>query len=182
MRCPIDGVKTFAPPSYPDDRGSFTAVLASRYHTSQLPEISAWREVNLSRSDAGVIRGLHLQHPAAQSKFVTVIDGSIWDVVVDFRPDSPTYLHFCYYVLSADGPRSQIFVPAGCAHGFATPDTAASVLYLTDAPWTPEHEITLAHDDSTLSIPWPVDQPSLSGKDRAGLALPDVCRLLGQRI
>lgn len=171
-RCPIDGVKTFSPPTFDDDRGSFSALLATRLHGLK----NSWKEVNFSRSDQGVIRGLHLQHPHAQAKFLTVTQGRIWDLVLDLRPDSPTFQHWCYYVLGSDLPRSQIYIPAGCAHGFATPEGSAEVLYLVDDIWTPEDELTIAWDDPELAIPWPVESPSLSPKDADGMSLPNVLR------
>lgn len=169
-RCPIADVETYQTPVFNDERGSFQPILAERVH-SELPEVQIWKEVNLSRTRQGALRGLHMQYPEMQAKLVTVVEGRIWDVVVDLRQDSPTYGFWCFYLLAADGPRNQIFVPAGCAHGFCTPESDAVVAYLTDQPWAPDSGITLAWNDPEMGIPWPVAEPILSEKDKRGMTL-----------
>ncbi len=115
-----------------------------------------------------------MQSPHTQAKLLTVLEGSIWDVIVDLREESSTYGFWCYYMLSADGPRNQIFIPSGCAHGFCTPDTSATVMYLTDQPWAPDSEMTLSWNDPEMGIPWPIDSPILSAKDTEGISLEEL--------
>ncbi len=169
-RCPIADVETYQTPVFDDDRGRFQSILAERIH-SDISDVKEWKEVNLSSSKKGILRGLHMQAPKVQAKLLTVLDGSIWDVIVDLRPESSTYGFWCYYMLSADGPRNQIFIPAGCAHGFCTPDADATVVYLTDQPWAPDCEITLAWDDPEMGIPWPIENPTLNARDTEGISL-----------
>jgi dTDP-4-dehydrorhamnose 3,5-epimerase len=116
--------------------------------------------------DEGVIRGLHFQSdPHAQAKLIWVISGSIYDVIVDIRPGSTSFGRWSAFELAADKPR-MLFVPRGFAHGFCTlvPDTR--VFYKVDSPYAPQAENGIRWDDPDLAIPWPIDQPIVSEKDK----------------
>lgn len=167
----IEGVILLSPPTFDDPRGSFRPLYAQRLH-SQAGYTHQWAEMNLSQTCQGCIRGLHLQEQHPQAKLITVVAGSIFDIVVDLRP-GPHFGRWQSFHLSADpreGP-SQIYLPPGIAHGFATPDQPATITYLVSEPWQPDHERVLAWNDPTLNIPWPLTNPTLSPRDQNALPL-----------
>ena len=129
---------------------------------------------NHSHSQAGVLRGLHLQNPSPQGKLVRVVNGAIFDVAVDLRKSSPHFGQWIGVELSGENKR-MLWVPEGFAHGFLTLRDDTDVLYKCTAPYAPEHEHCLAWDDPTVGIDWPLNAtaPILSDKDSKGLALSD---------
>ncbi len=166
----LPGVTLFSPPHYHDSRGSFRPVFADRLHQSCQQN---WSEMNLSHTEPGVIRGLHFQNPNAQAKLITVVSGTIFDVVVDLRP-GPHFGQFLTFTLSAEDSNlpSQIYIPEGLAHGLATPFGPATIAYLVSKPWDSNTENVLAWNDPNLKIPWPLTtNPILSPRDRDGLSL-----------
>lgn len=124
---------------------------------------------NHSRSARNVLRGLHYQvAPQAQGKLVRVVQGAVFDVAVDLRPESPTCGRWVGVELSADNKR-QLWIPPGFAHGFLTLSESAEFLYKTTAYYAPECERCIAWNDPDLAIAWPLTgEPLLSGKDRGG--------------
>jgi dTDP-4-dehydrorhamnose 3,5-epimerase len=131
---------------------------------------------NLSTSAPGVLRGLHLQCPGAQAKLVSILAGSIYDVAVDVRVGSPHFGRWMGAMLSADDHR-QVFLPAGFAHGFVVTSAApAMVTCKVDAPYAAGNELTIVWNDPALGIEWPLRDPMLSDKDRAGLRIAEVPR------
>src|SRR5262249_1194472 len=114
----------------------------------------------------GSIRGMHFQTaPHGEVKLLRCIKGSIHDVLIDLRPDSPTYLRWESYDLTAEN-RRQLYVPAGIAHGFQTlaPDT--EVAYLISAFYAPSAAAGLRHDDPAFAIHWPLPVADISARDR----------------
>jgi dTDP-4-dehydrorhamnose 3,5-epimerase len=168
----LPGVTLLTPPRFDDTRGSFRPLFAERLH-AQDGYSHPWSEMNLSHSEKNTLRGLHFQDPQPQAKLITVISGTIFDVAVDLRRDSPTFGQFETFTLSADDPGlpSQIYLPEGLAHGLATPHGPATIAYLVSAPWNPDTEKVLAWNDPTLNIPWPIAKPRLSPRDRSGIPL-----------
>jgi len=133
---------------------------------------------NVSRSRRGVLRGLHLQHPHAQEKLVSVLHGEVFDVAVDVRRGSPTFGRWCGERLSAEAGR-QLLIPAGFAHGFLVLSDEAVVSYKATERYHPESEITVAWNDPTIAVAWPVDvAPLLSDRDDAAPCLAE----LGDRL
>ena len=124
-------------------------------------------QANLSfNAQAGTLRGLHYQvDPAPETKLVRCVRGSIVDVIVDLRKDSPTYLEHVCVELSSDN-RTALFVPAHFAHGFQTLEDNTEVIYLVSGFYTPEFERGLRFDDPSLSINWPLPTQHMSDKDR----------------
>lgn len=171
----IPGVKLVTPARFEDDRGFFSET----YQRERFRECGIDAEFvqdNHSHSvKAFTIRGLHFQAPPfAQAKLVRVIRGAIVDVAVDIRKGSPTYGHWVKAVLSAENA-TQIYVPKGFLHGFATlvPDT--EVVYKVDAPYSKACEGAVVWNDPDLAIDWEIDSgnASLSGKDAAAPAFRD---------
>jgi dTDP-4-dehydrorhamnose 3,5-epimerase len=134
----------------------------------------------------GVMRGLHFQIPPfEQDKLVRVTRGAILDVAVDLRHGSPTYGRYVAAVIASAEP-TQLFIPAGFAHGFCTLEENTEVLYKVSAYYAPAHEYGLAWDDPALGIDWPVPSggPILSDKDRCHpllAALPAAFHYAGAR-
>ena len=156
------------PVRHGDERGYFSEVWNEA--TFRAAGIDAqWVQDNQSRSAVpGTVRGLHYQlPPVAQDKLIRVLRGSVHDVAVDIRPDSPTYGRWASVVLSAEAG-NQLFVPRGFAHGFMTLEDDVEVLYKVSAPYSRTHERPIRWDDATLAIDWPaVGSATLSDKDAA---------------
>lgn len=160
------GVKLLGPQLFQDDRGFFT----ESYNKKTLEQIGATHafiQDNISYSaKAGTIRGLHFQkEPKAQTKLVQVVQGAIYDVIVDLRTESPTYRQWQGYILSADNHR-QLLVPKGFAHGFCTLVPETIVMYKVDEYYSPMHDSGIHWGDEQLAILWPVKEPILSEKDQ----------------
>jgi dTDP-4-dehydrorhamnose 3,5-epimerase len=149
-----------------DERGSFLEA----WRPDTVSGCPDFQQDNLSWSSRGVLRGLHFQDPAPQGKLVIVVQGSIFDVVVDLRPASPTFGHWQGCLLeSSEGVA--LWVPPGLAHGFYVPEGEAIVLYKCTTRYQPGGQHVLAWDDSDLAIEWPVppgEQPVLSERDASG--------------
>jgi dTDP-4-dehydrorhamnose 3,5-epimerase len=143
------------PDTYRDDRGFFSGGIGD-----------AFVQANVSRSSAGVLRGLHFQRPpAGVAKLVSVAQGRIFDVAADLRQDSPTLGRWVGAELSAAEGRS-LFVPEGFAHGYLSLQDDTVVTYLMTGEFSPEHDAGVRWDDPDLGIDWPIADPILSEKDR----------------
>lgn len=161
----IPGVFLFEPAVFRDPRGLFCETFhAQRYAEAGITELFV--QDNYSRSIRGTLRGLHYQDPHAQGKLVMVLDGSVYDVVVDIRRGSPTFGKWHGLELSADNTR-QLYVPPGCAHGFCVTSEQAAFLYKCTDFYSPKDERGIIWNDPTLAISWPVSAPVLSLKDQA---------------
>jgi dTDP-4-dehydrorhamnose 3,5-epimerase len=123
---------------------------------------------------AGVLRGLHFQlNPKAQTKAVRCLKGAIYDVVVDLRKGSPTYLKWIGVILSEYNKR-QIVVPKGFAHGVLTLVPNTEIFYKVDEHYSPEHDMSIRWDDPDIGIDWPITNPILSEKDKNAPYLKEV--------
>ncbi|MGE0431095.1 MAG: dTDP-4-dehydrorhamnose 3,5-epimerase [Planctomycetota bacterium] len=164
---PLQGATLIEPELRGDERGFFARLFCQR-EFAQHGLATAFVQVNDSMSkEVGTLRGMHYQlAPAAETKLVRCIRGSLWDCIVDLRDDSPTFLKWFGVELSADS-RKMLYVPRGFAHGFLTlaPDT--EVLYLVDAFYDPALERGLRWDDPRIAIDWPAQPQIVSDKDRA---------------
>ena len=155
-----------------DHRGVF----ARLYCESELAGIIGNRhivQINHSRTAAvGAIRGMHFQHPPhAEMKLVRCLKGRVWDVAVDLRADSPTFLKWHAEELTPENAR-MLVIPHGCAHGFQVLEPESELLYLHTACYAPEAEGGVRHDDPQLGIAWPLRDRGhpLVGPDFSGLA------------
>ena len=149
-----------------DARGFFVERFqAARFAALGLP--AAFVQVNHSRSQPGVLRGLHYQVDPPQGKLVGVVRGRVWDVAVDLRPDSPTFGR-SYGVELSDAGGQLLWIPAGFGHGFCVVgDEPADVVYQVDAPYHAAGEGGVVWNDPDLAIAWPIREPHLSDRDRA---------------
>lgn len=126
---------------------------------------------NHSRSQKGVLRGLHYQIRQSQGKLVRVVRGAVFDVAVDIRQSSPAFGQWLGIELTEDNHR-QFWIPPGFAHGFVVLTDSADVLYKTSAYYAPEYERCILWNDPAIGIQWPLaGEPLLSEKDKAGLPL-----------
>ena len=164
----LPGVLLITPSRFLDDRGFFSETWNERRFTEAGVPGRFVQDNHAHSADRGVVRGLHLQiAPSAQGKLIRVVRGSIWDVAVDIRPDSPAYGRHAGVVLSA-GNWQQLWVPAGLLHGYCTLEPDAEVIYKVTTPWDRQAERGVAWNDPELGIPWPIapDEAILSEKDR----------------
>ena len=163
----IQDVKLITPARFTDERGYFSETFQRK--ALQDAGISAhFIQDNQSLSvEKGTVRGLHYQAPHfAQAKLVRVLSGAILDVVVDVRPEAPTYGQWVKAELSAANG-VQIFVPRGFLHGFATLEPNTVILYKVDAPYSREHDGAVFWNDPSFGIDWGIgeDKAVVSAKD-----------------
>ena len=172
----LGGAALFEIPRFEDRRGSFSVLFqADLAEQAGVSPVFVQDNRSVSRS-VGTIRGLHLQLPPfAQGKLVRVVQGRVVDVFVDLRPGSPTHGHYDSVELEAEDDR-QLWIPAGFAHGFCTLEPDTEVHYKVDAPYHPASERTLAWDDPTVGVEWPVEAgaATLSDKDLDGWTMGEV--------
>lgn len=167
----IPDVMVFEPKVFGDERGFFFESFNHKVFEEVLGRQVSFVQDNHSRSVKGVLRGLHYQVKQPQGKLVRVISGEVFDVAVDLRRRSPTFGRWVGIHLSAEN-KKQLWVPEGFAHGFVVLSEVAEFVYKTTDYWAPEHERSLAWNDPTIAIDWPLDHaPSLSGKDQQAVSL-----------
>ena len=159
------------PQVFGDTRGFFLESFNARDFALSTGLDVLFVQDNHSKSAHGVLRGLHYQIEHAQGKLVRVIQGEVFDVVVDMRRSSPTFGQWEGLRLSAENHR-QLWVPPGFAHGFVVLSECAEFVYKTTDYWYPAHERSLLWNDPAMGIDWPIDfEPQLAAKDAAGLPL-----------
>lgn len=162
----IAGVFVAETKAFQDKRGAFARLFCER----ELADAVGARhieQVNHSRTSAlGAVRGLHFQHaPHAEMKMVRCLKGRVWDVAVDLRKGSPTFLRWHAQELSATNAL-MLLVPEGCAHGFQVLEPDSELLYLHTASYTPSAEGGVRFDDPALNLPWPLPVADLSERDK----------------
>jgi dTDP-4-dehydrorhamnose 3,5-epimerase len=156
--------KVYVPDVFSDDRGFFKETY-SRDKYARAGMHDEWVQDSVSRSRRGVIRGLHIDPRMA--KFVQALEGEIYDVIVDAREDSPTYLQWEAFTLTADN-HHQLYVPAGFAHGFLARSDEVVVMYKMSAHYDPAFERGIRWNDPRVGVEWPLTgAPILSAKDAA---------------
>jgi dTDP-4-dehydrorhamnose 3,5-epimerase len=176
----IEGVMVVETEGFRDDRGQFYRAFCDR----DLAPVLQGRTIcqaNVSRTAfPGTIRGLHFQYPPqAEMKLIRCLQGRIWDVSVDLRRDSPTFLQWYGLELGED-PKTMVIIPEGCAHGFQVLQANSDLLYLHTAPYTPALEGGVRYDDPKLGIPWPLAPTDLSQRDCSHSLLTDTFGGIGE--
>jgi dTDP-4-dehydrorhamnose 3,5-epimerase len=159
----LAGVLLIKPRVFGDPRGFFVETYSARRY-ADAGIAAPFVQDNLSRSQRGVLRGLHLQHPFGQGKLVSVPEGEVFDVVVDVRVGSPTFGRWFGATLSGEN-QHQVYVPPGFAHGFCALRDDTLFSYKCTELYHPETELGVRWDDPDIGITWPLDAPALSKKD-----------------
>ncbi len=152
--------------SFSDNRGVFSRIFCDRELESILQSRQI-AQINLSETlKKGSIRGLHFQYPPhAEMKIIRCIKGAVFDVAVDLRQGSKTFLHWHAEILSPEKNNAMV-IPEGCAHGFQTLEEHSELLYLHTAHYEPKSEASIQFDDSLLAINWPLGHTNISEKDK----------------
>lgn len=168
----LPGLLIVEPDVYGDNRGFFTETWhRKRYAESGIDRLFV--QDNLSRSVKGTLRGMHFQIRHPQAKLVQAISGELFDVAVDLRPDSPAFGKWEGVLLSDENMR-QLYIPEGFAHGFCVLSDTALFSYKCTDFYAPDDEGGLLWSDPDIGIEWPVNEPTLSAKDRAHPRLRDL--------
>jgi len=163
---PLAGLGLIETTRVEDERGQFSRLFCEAECATIRPGLH-WSQINLSRTyDKGTVRGMHFQYPpATEAKLIRCLRGRVFDVAVDLRVESPTYL--CWHGVELDeNGATQFFIPEGFAHGFQALTDDAQLLYLHTAAWNREQEGGLRHDDPAIAITWPLPVTRISTKDR----------------
>ena len=170
----IPDVILIQPDVFGDERGYFMETWRDNEFREKVADVSFVQD-NQSKSQQGILRGLHYQLQQTQGKLVRVISGTIFDIAVDIRKSSATFGQWLGVSLSADS-KQMLWVPPGFAHGFYVVSEAAEFVYKCTDYYAPEFEKAIAWDDPSLNIEWPLvnnTPPMLSAKDQQGSLLKD---------
>ena len=173
----ISGALLFEPTPHVDERGFFSRTFDAAVAVAAGIDPASFVQDSLSRSGRGVVRGLHLRSGAGEAKLVRCSYGAIFDVVVDLRPESPTYRNWESFELR-DTEQTSLYVPSGCAHGFQALTEPADMSYRIDRAHDPAEDVTIAFDDPELAIPWPLPVTLMSERDKAAQSLSAALKLL----
>jgi dTDP-4-dehydrorhamnose 3,5-epimerase len=168
----LDGVVLVEPQVHGDERG-FMVETYARGEWGELGVDVDFVQHNHSRSKKGTLRGIHFQTSPGQAKLVRAARGSVLDVAVDLRKDSPTYGQWEAHVLD-DEKHHQLFVPVGFGHGFAVLSDVADVCYQVSSLYDPATEAGIAWDDPDVGVDWQVDEPLLSQRDKEAPRLSEI--------
>jgi dTDP-4-dehydrorhamnose 3,5-epimerase len=167
IETPLPGAWVIEPIAYEDERGhnvrAFCKKTMEAYGiTTQVVQCNS-----VGSAKAGTLRGMHFQrHPYEEAKLVRCVRGALYDVVIDLRPDSPTYQRYYGVELTADNMK-MIFVPKGFAHGLLTLKDDTEVYYMVSEYYTPGYEGGIRFDDPAIGIQWPGEVKVISEKDRS---------------
>ena len=155
--------------SFKDKRGYFKELLIEKKLKKKFPFLV------MSFSRKNVIRGLHLQTKKSQGKFVSVLKGKIFDVVVDLRKKSPSFGK-CYTSIISEENSISVYIPPGFAHGFCSLDKENYVIYSCTNYRNKNHEVGIKFNDKDLKIKWPIKKPILSKKDKDNISFKEYKR------
>ena len=168
----LPGCVVIEPAVFGDDRGFFyESYNAEKFKAAGLD--LRFVQSNVSRSARGVLRGLHYQWPNPQGKFVSVLEGEVYDVAVDIRRGSPHFGKWTAVLLSAENKR-HFWIPEGFAHGFAVLSDYATFVYQCTAGYDAKADAGVRWNDAAIGVDWPVSAPLLSGKDEKAPLLADI--------
>lgn len=163
---PIQGVFIAETNLFTDHRGAFSRLFCERELAAAIGGRHVVQVNQSCTSTPGAVRGMHYQHPPhAEMKFIRCIKGRVWDVAVDLRAGSPTFLQWHAEELTPQNAR-MLVIPEGCAHGFQVLEPDSELLYLHTAFYIPDAEDGVAHDDPRLAISWPLPISDLSARDQ----------------
>jgi dTDP-4-dehydrorhamnose 3,5-epimerase len=162
----ITGVAVIHSEPFKDERGFFNRIFCQKELEIIRPDIVIAQVNHSMTKQKGSIRGMHFQNPPyAEMKIVHCIKGSIFDIAVDLRKDSPTFLQWHGEVLSAKNMKALV-IPEGCAHGFQSLEDDIEMIYMSTSPYCKEAERGIPYNESKVGIQWPVPVTVLSEKDK----------------
>lgn len=161
----LAGVLIIEPTVFGDERGFFKETYHQQRYQEQAGISLPFVQDNFSRSEKGVLRGLHFQKTRPQGKLVSVSRGAVYDVAVDIQPDSPTFGQYVGVELS-ESNHKQLWIPPGYAHGFCVLSDFADFSYKCTDFYFPQDEGGLAWNCPEIAIDWPIQNPQLSEKDK----------------
>jgi dTDP-4-dehydrorhamnose 3,5-epimerase len=168
----LGGLVLLEPRTFPDERGYFLETYSrSRYVEAGID--ADFIQDNHSRSHRGSIRGMHFQRTPGQPKLVRCARGSVFDVVIDVRPSSPTFGEWESFELD-DKRHRQLYIPIGFAHGLQALEDDTDFVYKVGSLYDPGAEVGIRWDDPDLAIPWPIDPAIVSARDRENPVLRDI--------
>ena len=170
----LNGIIIIDSEEFQDSRGSFS----ENFNLKNFKKISKRRNINfvqdnLSISKKGVFRGLHFQYKYPQAKLISVLSGTILDLVVDLRKSSKSFGDWASYKISRKN-KKQLFIPEGFAHGFLSLSDDTKVMYKVSDYWNSKDEYTLKFDDQKINLKLPFLPTSISQKDKQGLSFKDL--------
>ena len=179
---PLAGLRLITRAPIQDERG-FLCRMYCRETFSALGLSEPINQINHTLTkQSGSVRGMHFQKPPhAETKIVSCIRGRIWDVAVDVRSDSSTFLQWHAEELSPEHGRALI-IPKGFAHGLQTLEDDTEIIYFSSHPYTPDAETGLRFNDPTVGIQWPLPITLVSDRDRAMPLAAEIARLLGSDV
>jgi len=169
----LKGAFLVKPNVFGDERGFFMETWNEERFSNEGIDLK-FKQDNVSKSSKGVLRGLHYQLPKSQGKLVYVLEGEVFDVIVDIRKGSPTFgMAESYYLNETN--KHILYVPEGFAHGFLVTSETALFTYKCTETYHPENEYAILWNDPNLNIQWPLDsEPTLSKKDCDGIPLSEM--------
>jgi dTDP-4-dehydrorhamnose 3,5-epimerase len=164
---PLRGVYTIEIEEHRDERGFFARTFCRREYAAHGLSIEVAQRSTSVNTTAGTLRGMHYQTaPRAETKTVRCVCGSIYDVVIDLRPESPTYCRWFGLELSADNHK-MLYIPPGLAHGFETLTANAEVDYQISGEYSPEFSRGVRWNDPAFDVRWPFPPVVISARDHA---------------
>ena len=169
----LHGVKAFRPRVAGDERGWFIRTLDADVLAEAGIDHAGFVQESQSRSVRRTLRGLHGRRALSEAKLVRCSSGAVFEVVVDLRPWSPTFLRQERFRLD-DVEHLQLYIPPGCVHGYQCLSETADICYRMDDRYAPELSLYVAHDDPELAIEWPLEDSILSQRDRTAPRLAEV--------
>ena len=173
----LAGLQLLVPTPHADERGWFSRTFDASTARDAGIDPDAFRQDSQSRSRLGVIRGMHGRRGAGEAKLVRCAHGAIQDVVVDIRPESPTFGRWQSFLLD-DVSLHVLYIPRGFLHGFQALTETADTCYRIDAEHDPAEDVGVRWDDPDLAIAWPAPPTVVSARDQAAGSWPDLCELL----
>lgn len=166
-RTALEGVRLIYLEPRGDARGAFARTFCARTFAAEGLKIFYPQQNASVSAKAGTLRGMHRQRGEhAEAKLIRCLRGAIYDVLIDLRPESPTYRRWEAYELAA-GDARMLYAPPGLAHGFQTLRDDTEVSYLVSAEYAPEAEAGVRHDDPAFAVVWPLPVSVISPKDQA---------------
>tara|TARA_B100000029_G_scaffold354524_1_gene347319 strand:+ start:426 stop:977 length:552 start_codon:yes stop_codon:yes gene_type:complete len=171
----LPGPYLIEPKIFFDKRGSlYESWNESNFSKKKI--ITKISQVTVTRSKKNVLRGLHFQYPNLQGKLISVMNGKIFDVIVDIRKNSPNFGKWCSVILDSK-KKKILWIPKGFGHGYLVLSTYADVIYKCDCKYYPKNQREIIWNDQFIKINWPIKNPILSKKDAAGLKLNEIKKL-----